>query len=188
MRSGFFYKRSRFWVDRGGATPKRPKKSLHSKKILLCVWWDIFGVIYFELLPDNQMIDSKFYCKQLERLNSAISIKRPWIDKTRIFFHQDNARPHIAKSTIEKIREIGWKTVPHPPYSPDLAPSDYHLFRNLELYLRGNEYKTKEEIELCLTQFFSLKPTEFYRRGIMSLTERWKKVIENNGEYITFFG
>jgi histone-lysine N-methyltransferase SETMAR len=42
--------------------------------------------------------------------------------------------------TKEAIQELVWEILPHPPYSPDLAPSDYHLFRSLSKNLRGAEF------------------------------------------------
>ncbi|EFN78228.1 Histone-lysine N-methyltransferase SETMAR, partial [Harpegnathos saltator] len=49
--------------------------------------------------------------------------------------HQDNARPHTSIVTRQKFRELGWEVLMHPPYSPDLAPSDYHLFLSLQNFL-----------------------------------------------------
>ena len=44
-----------------------------------------------------------------------------------VIFHQDNARSHTSLVTRKKLLELGWEVMPHPPYSPDLAPSDYYL-------------------------------------------------------------
>ncbi|KAG5309958.1 SETMR methyltransferase, partial [Acromyrmex insinuator] len=56
--------------------------------------------------------------------------KRPeLINRKGVVFHHDNARPHISLMTRQKLRELGWEVLMHPPYSPDLALSDYHLFR-----------------------------------------------------------
>ena len=60
---------------------------------------------------------------ELDRLAEAVRQKRP--DKTKIILQHDNAKPHTAKLTKAKIQELGWEVLPHSPYSPDIAPSDY---------------------------------------------------------------
>ena len=75
--------------------------------------------------------------------------------------------------------------MPHPPYSADLAPSDYYLFRSLQNYLNGKTFDSNEAVKNELIQFFASKNQTFCESGIMKLTERWQKVIEQNGQYIT---
>ena len=74
--------------------------------------------------------------------------------------------------------------MPYPPYSPDLAPSVYHLFRPLQNHFNGKTFDSNEAIKNELIQFFASKNQTFYESGIMKLTERWQKVIEQNGQYI----
>ena len=74
--------------------------------------------------------------------------------------------------------------MPHLPYGPDLAPSDYHLFRSFQNHLNGNTFNSNEAVKNELIQFFASKNQTFYEKGIMKLTERWQKVIEQNGQYI----
>ncbi|KAG5344031.1 SETMR methyltransferase, partial [Acromyrmex charruanus] len=63
------------------------------------------------------------------------------IDKTVLnHLHKaehDNTRPHTSLITRQKLRKLGWEVLMHPPYSPDIAPSDYHLFRSLQTSLNG---------------------------------------------------
>ena len=67
-----------------------------------------------------------------------------------MLFHQDNARPHTAKKTLELIEKFGWEVVPHLPYSPDLEPSDYHLFGPLKNHLRGTTFSDDKAVkEIC---------------------------------------
>ena len=66
----------------------------------------------------------------------------------------------------------------HPPYSPDLAQSDYNLFRSLQNSLNGKTFNDGEAVKSHLVQFFADKDQKFYERGIMKLSERWQKVIE----------
>ena len=50
----------------------------------------------------------------------------------------DDTRPYYARITQEKFLYLGWSVLPHPPYSPDLASSDFHLFRSPQNVLNKN--------------------------------------------------
>ncbi|KOX76329.1 Histone-lysine N-methyltransferase SETMAR [Melipona quadrifasciata] len=82
-------------------------------------------------------------------------------------------------------QNFDWDVLPHPPYSPDLAPSDYYLFLSLKNSLRGKSFKSISEIKTHLDEYFTSKLKQFWKEGIMRLPERWKKVIEQNSSYIT---
>ena len=152
---------------------------------MLSVWWDFKGVVFFELLSSNQTINSNVYCRQLDSLNESIIQKCPeLVNRKGVVFHHDNARPHTSLITCQKLLELGWDVLPHPPYSPDLAPSDFHLFRALQNSLHGIMFNSDEAVNQHLVQFFADKDRSFYERGIMKLTERWQKIIEQNGQYI----
>jgi len=87
--------------------------------------------------------------------------------------------------TRQKLRELGWEVLMHSPYSLDIAPSDYHLFRSLQNSLNGVKLASKEIFyENHLKQFFDQKPQKFYRDGIMVLPQKWQNIIENNGAYL----
>jgi len=91
---------------------------------------------------------------------------------------------HIASATRKKLAKLGWQTVPHPPYSPDLAPSDYHLFRPLKHFLRGKTFVNYDDLETGVTDFFASQLLEFWTKGIEKLPSRWAKVIASYGDYI----
>ena len=67
-----------------------------------------------------------------------------------VVFHHDNARPHTSLMTQNKLTELGWKVLTHPPCSPDLAPSDYHLFRALQNSLDGKKLADRDAAETHL--------------------------------------
>ena len=72
----------------------------------------------------------------------------------------------------------------HPPYSPDLAPSDYYLSRSQQNPLNGKTFNDDETVKFHLVQFFADEDQKFYERGIIKLPERWQKAIKQNGKYI----
>ena len=84
----------------------------------------------------------------------------------------------------EKLLELGWVTIPHPAYSPDLAPTVYHLFRSLSNHLREKKFDDESSLKMDLADFFSQKSKDFYERRIFSLSERWRQVVDSDGAYI----
>ena len=121
--------RKRSWFKRDEPPQTTSKAGLHQKKIMLSVWWDWKGVVFFELPPRNQMINSDIYCRQLNKLNAAVKEKRPEsVSRKGVIFDNDNATPHTSLVTRQKLSRLGWEVILHPPYSPDIVPSNYYLF------------------------------------------------------------
>ena len=149
---------------------------------MVCVWWDAKGVIYWEMLERNHTINYVLYCEQLQRVADAITHNRPLL--TDVIFLHDNSRPHIAKLSCEKLLELQWEVLPHPPYSPDLAPTDYCLFRSLQNFLNGKVFSNDEELKTDVGLFFDSKSVDFFVKGISDLPNRWRKVVQSNGDYI----
>ncbi|KMQ83809.1 transposase [Lasius niger] len=116
---------------------------------------------------------------------AAIHEKRPdLVNRKGVVFHH-TARPHTSLQTRQKLLDLGWDVLPHSQYSPDLAPSDYRLFRSLQNSLNGLErFVSEKAIKRYLEQFFAEKDRKFFERGIMKLPERWQKIVDENGQYI----
>lgn len=178
-------RRKKQWLSKKEVPVPTPKPGLTLRKVLLCVWWDIRGIIHYELLKPGNTVTAAVYCEQLERMNEKLKTKRPLlVEKKEILLLHDNARPHKATMSRQKISELNYEVLKHPPYSPDLAPSDFYLFRSLEHSLRDKKFKNVNEVENFLNSHFSSKPSSFYKKGIEKLPERWQTVINSNGEYI----
>lgn len=137
--------RRREWVNRGEKASPIAKAGLHPKKCPLSLFWDTEGVVYWELMPQGATITGEVYSQQLDRLAEALVEKRPH-RQHHLFLH-DNARPHTARLTQVKLAQLWWEVLPHPPYSPDLAPTDFKAFRSLQNWLNGKGFKTEEEVK-----------------------------------------
>jgi histone-lysine N-methyltransferase SETMAR len=101
-----------------------------------------------------------------------------------VLLQQDNAPAHTSRVALAAAAECGFEIIPHPPYSPDLAPSDYHLFSNLKRFLRGRRFTSDEELKSCVETWFSGLPADFYETGLNALKKRWQKCIALQGEYV----
>lgn len=178
-------KRKRSWGKPGHASTSTAKPNIHGSKLLLCIWWDQQGVIYYELLKPKETITGDRYRLQLMRLSRALKEKRPLYEQRhdKVILLHDNARPHVAQSVKTYLETLKWEVLPHPPYSPDIAPSDYYLFRSMAHGLAEQRFHSHEDTKKWIDSWIAAKDESFFRRGIHMLPERWAKVVASDGQY-----
>jgi histone-lysine N-methyltransferase SETMAR len=70
----------------------------------------------------------------------------------------DNARPHTARSTVAPNQDLSFEYLPHPPYSPDLAPSDFHVFGPLKQAMGGKSFSSDEEVQQAVHEWLRSQP------------------------------
>ena len=142
-------------------------------------------VIYYKLLKPNETITVVRYRTQLMRWSRALREKRPQYEQRHeeVILQHDNARPHVFKPVKTYLKTLKWEVLPHPPYSPDIAPSDYYLFRSIAQCVANQQFRSYEDIEKWLHTWMASKDEHFYRNGTRALPERWAKVVANDGQY-----
>ena len=98
-------------------------------------------------MPRGNIVTSATYADLLRNhLRPAIKSKRRGLLSTGVMLQHDNARPHTAPSTIATIQDLSFECLPHPPCSPDLAPSDFHVFGPLKEEMGGKSFRSEEEV------------------------------------------
>lgn len=172
------------WTARDEPHPKRGKTQQSAGKVMASVFWDARGIIFIDYLEKGQTINSDYYTALLEQLKDEIAKKRPHLKKKKVLFHQDNAPCHRSITTMAKLHELGYELLPHPPYSPDLAPSDFFLFADLKRMLAGKKFRTNEEVIAEVEAYFEVKDKSYYRNGIEKLFDRYNRCIALEGDYI----
>ncbi|CAM4901951.1 unnamed protein product [Rotaria socialis] len=95
-------------------------------------------------------------------------------EKRKIRLLHDNAKPHVSKFSRQKLEEIGWEVLPHPPYLPDLAPSGYHLFRSFSNHLVKKHFDDQAHLKSDLETFFLSLRKKFFEDDILDLPKRWE--------------
>ena len=128
------------------------------------IWWSLFfdstGMIYMHWVSTGQTVNKEYYVEVLRELRKRFRRKRPALFKSAQWhFHQNNTPVHNSILVTDYLTKMGIKIVPHPPYNPDLASSDFWLFPKL----RGCRYETIEEAVTkvidTLTQDTSKEPS-----------------------------
>ncbi|UYV63007.1 hypothetical protein LAZ67_2002824 [Cordylochernes scorpioides] len=157
--------------------PPRKPKQFHQQGRLWClVFWDSEGILLLDFLNKGQTITSNYYENLVKKLREAIKEKRRGKLSRKIVYHQHNAPSHRSLQAMAAIYDSGFELLSHAPYSPDLAPSDFHLFPHLKKSLSGIHFRSDEEVIDAVTSFFESLETSFFLEGIKALEHRWKSV------------
>ena len=108
-------------------------------------------------------------CWRCKVVQEEIPSEEPALFKSgQWHFHQDNAPAHNSILVTDYLTKMGIKTVPHPPYSLDLAPCDFWLFRKL----RGCRYETIEEMKESVTKVIDTLTRQDFHGDFQKLLEQ----------------
>jgi len=103
-------------------------------------FFDVRGIVHREFIPPGQTVNQEFYLEVLRRMRENVQRKHQELWRSgEWFLHQDNAPAHTALSVTRYLASLGWTVIPHPPYSPDLAPCDFFLFPTMKKKIERKE-------------------------------------------------
>ena len=131
-------------------------------------------------VPMGQTVNKVYYVEVLREFSKRVCLKRPALFKSgQWHFHQDNAPVHNSILVTDYLTKMDIKTVPQPPYSPNLAPCDFWLFPKL----RGCRYETIEEMKEAVTKVIGTLTQEDSHGAFQKLLERYNKYIAARRDY-----
>uniref|UniRef100_A0A0K0G3D5 Histone-lysine N-methyltransferase SETMAR (inferred by orthology to a human protein) n=1 Tax=Strongyloides venezuelensis TaxID=75913 RepID=A0A0K0G3D5_STRVS len=167
-------KRNGQWLDKNEDPKQFSKPQLTAKKELF----------HYEFLKHGETINSELCCQLLDKVHQKLFQKRPsLVNRMGPIFLHDNVRPHISRTTLQKLNELKYETLPHLPYSLDLASTDFHFFKQLDQFLKKKVFKNKEAIKSAFEDFIDSRDGSFSSNGINKLPLRWQHCIESNSSY-----
>jgi transposase len=102
----------------------------------------------------------------------------------KLWLYTDNARPHTAKVSTDDVTRNGMKRTRHPPYSPDLAPSDFFLFGYVKRKLMGYRVESKSELLVRIGVILAEIPRDVLNAVFLEWMDRLQKYIDINGNYV----
>ena len=143
---------------------------------MVIAFFDVQGMVYTNYVPRGKTVNAAFILESLRRFLKACKAKCPEIASGEWFLHWDNAPVHTSKSVRDFLTRNNIQLLNHPPYSSDLAPSDYFLFPKLKRELAGitmmqEEFKKKWEGVLRTLS------KDYFARAFTRLLECCKKCI-----------
>ena len=171
------------WRKPGEAPPRKAKGTQSTKKIMATIFWDCRGNLLIDFKERNTTVNAAYYASLLRKLRDAIRKRQGMLSRGVHLLH-DNAAVHTAAVAKAAVKECGFKEMEHPPYSPDLAPSDYYLFSKLKKDLRGRKFDDEEEVKTAVMEHFADKEPEYFLKGIELLVHRCEKCVEIKGDYV----
>ena len=121
--------------------------------------------------------------RPLKNLKRAVQHKRPQMSDKRALLLHDNVRPHAAHATVNRLERWDWETLEHPPFSPDLAPSDFHLFPNMKKHLRAKRFKSHYDVKHEVQTWLPDQDPTFYQQGFEKWISRLDKCLNREGDY-----
>jgi histone-lysine N-methyltransferase SETMAR len=181
-----FSEHNLMWTAPGEIVVDMERHTIQSPKFILTVVWNPIGfhVPGSENPPEGGKFNSQY---QTNDVLVSISDWRRQTGGTRpdkLWVHSDNARPHTAKMSRDYIPLNRMEQAPHPPYSPDLPPSDFFLFG----YVKGKlmRYRTERPSELLVRIRVILAeiPRESLNAVSLEWMERLQKCVQVDGEYV----
>ena len=144
-------------------------------------FFDSTGIIYMDWVPHGQTVNKEYYVEFLRESRKRFRRKRPVLFKSgQRHLHQDNTPVHNSILVTDYLTKMGIKTVPQPPFSPDLAPCDFWLFPKL----RGCRYETIEEMKEAVTKVIDTLIQEDFYGAFQKLLEWYNKSIAAGGDYL----
>lgn len=111
-------------------------------KFTASIFWDSEGILFIDYLERGTTITGQYYAALISKLRNATKDERRGKLRRGVLFHHDNAPAHWSAFAMAIIQQAGIELVDHPPYSPDLAPSDFYLFPKFKEYLSETGTKT----------------------------------------------
>ena len=172
------------WHHPQSPRKKKFKTTPSAGKLMVTVFWDIDGVILVDVMARGETINSDAYIKTLQKLKQRYWRMRHNRNPGGMLTQHDNARPHTSLRTQEAITKFGWTVLPNPTYSPDLVPSDFHLFGPLKNAVCGTRFEDDESVIHSVRTQLCEQEMSWYREGKHALVSHWRKAVDVHGDYV----
>jgi transposase len=147
---------------------------------MLSVVWNPNGFQVIKVLPRGCKSTSQY---DIDNIVPQIRTLQFAEDRRKLVIHADNARRHVSTRIKQYMEDDSLRTEPYPPYSPDLAPSDF-FFRYVKRSPQRSEFQHVEELWRAVVRILNAIPTDTLIGTFHEWIKRLEACIDNGGEYV----
>ena len=175
---------NKIWATKHSKRPIIAKRSLSTKKVLYAIFFSGEGVAIKVPVKKGKSITGKYYKDVvLKKLKKYYQKRRPTTGFKHVRLLHDNAPAHTSAIVTAFLKKEKVTVLPHPPYSPDLAPCGFFLFPKLKAFLAGRKYQSRQALGSAIHQYLITVLKSAYRDAFKKWTHRLKLCISSHGEY-----
>jgi transposase len=156
------------------------KHAIQDKKIMVTIAWNALAFHLVEALPKSRRFNAEYY---RDNIFTELIRLHPQAGERNLVIHADNTSPHTAQKSGTFCAENRQRLATHPPYSPELAPSDFFLFGYVKDRLQGIVFASLEELLAGIRDVLDVMPPEGLPRIFGHWIERLEWVSQNHGGY-----
>jgi len=149
------------WRHTGSPRPNMSRVQKSAGKFFASIFWDQDGIHLIDYISKGQTINVEYYSPLLVQLKDIPKEKRRGKFTKGVLFLHDNAPAHRTLATQKKLAFLGFHCLDHPPYSPDLAPSDNRLFPGLKKW-KCRHFSSDAEVIAAAETWLDGQPSEFF--------------------------
>lgn len=175
---------SKQWVMDFEDVPVKFMRARSIGKVMVAVFFRRNGILTPIVLDEGATVTGAWYSEVcLPRVLESLKEQRPQAQERNMFLHHDNAPAHRANVTRNFLASTKLTLLPHPPYSPDLAPCDFFLFPKIKRNLKGRQFGSREDLLLALQVELDKVTPEELQSCFQHWFQRMEKCIEAGGRY-----
>ena len=118
-------------------------------------WWSAACLIHYSFLNPSKIItcEKDMFSLSMRCTKNYNTCSWHWLTARAQFFSMTTPDCMVTQPTLQKLNELGYKVLPHLPYSLDLYPTDYHFFKHLDNFLQGKSFHNQQEAENAFQEF-----------------------------------
>ena len=164
------------------ALPKA--KFAPKKEVMVTVWWSADDLIPYNFLNPSETIISENYAQQIDEMLWKLQhLQQALLNRTGSVLLHDSGRPHITQPMLQKLNRLGYKVLPHLPYSSDLSSTNDHFFKHFDNFLQGKHFHNQQEAENAFQEFVESWSMAFYATGMSKFISYCQKCVDCHSSY-----